>query len=126
LTAMWFYMMMSSLCNYHHSLPHSCPDNCGAILSSLAALSPSTQNIPEVVFLPTCPAGQPPAPLPLQLLLLRLDMREKFFTMRVVRPWHRLPSGRCPIPGKIQGQAGRGSEQPIQLKMSLLTAVGLV
>ena len=41
------------------------------------------------------------------------DIREKFFTVRVVRLWHRLPRGcGCPLPGSIQGQAGWGIEQP--------------
>jgi len=33
--------------------------------------------------------------------------------MRVLKHWSRLLSGgRCPKPGNIQGQVGRGSEQP--------------
>jgi len=44
----------------------------------------------------------------------RLDRREKFFcdegaeTLAQIAP----RGGRCPIPGNIQGQVGRGSEQP--------------
>jgi len=32
--------------------------------------------------------------------------------------------GRCPVPGNVQGQVGRGSEQPDGVKMSRLTAGG--
>jgi len=43
----------------------------------------------------------------------RLDIRKEFFTMRVVRPWPRLPREAvvCPLPGSVQGQVGRGFEQ---------------
>jgi len=44
-----------------------------------------------------------------------------------VKRWNRLPRevvDGIPIPGKIQGQAGQGSEQP-GLVMSLLIAGGL-
>jgi len=44
----------------------------------------------------------------------RLDIRKKFFTMRVVKHRHRLPTVvvDAPVPGNIQGQVGWGSEQP--------------
>jgi len=44
-----------------------------------------------------------------------LDVREKFFSMRVVRCWHRLRLQRdcgCPILGGVQGQVGWGPGQP--------------
>jgi len=54
----------------------------------------------------------------------RLDIRKKFFTMRVVRPWPRLNQrgGRCPVPGTIHGQVGWCSEQPGLVEETLLSA----
>ena len=42
----------------------------------------------------------------------RLDIRKKFFTVRVVRLEQVAQRGcGCPLPGSIQGQAGWGCEQ---------------
>ena len=41
----------------------------------------------------------------------RLDIRNKFFAIRVLAQVAQR-GGQCPIPGNIQGQVGRGSEQP--------------
>jgi len=44
----------------------------------------------------------------------RLDIRKKFFTIRVVKHWHRLPREAVPAPSLevFQGQVGWSSEQP--------------
>ena len=43
----------------------------------------------------------------------RLDVRQEFFTQRVVRRWHSCPEKLwCPIPGGAPGQAGWGPGQP--------------
>ena len=53
-----------------------------------------------------------------------LDVRKNFFTMRVVRPWHRLPREvvNAPSLGTFQVRLDRALNNLIQLKMSLLTA----
>jgi len=44
---------------------------------------------------------------------LRLDVRKKFFILRVVRPWPRLPAKLwLPLPGSVQDQVEWGSHQP--------------
>jgi len=54
----------------------------------------------------------------------RLNIRKKFFTVRVVRPWHRLPGEVVDAPslGTFQARLDGALSSLIQLKMSLLTA----
>ena len=44
----------------------------------------------------------------------RSDIGKKFFTVRVVKHWPRLPrrSCGCPLLGRVQGQVGWSSEHP--------------
>jgi len=54
----------------------------------------------------------------------RLDIRNKFFTMRVVKPWHTLPRVVADAPSLVTFQARLDGalSNLIQLKMSLLMA----
>ena len=55
---------------------------------------------------------------------LRLDIRKKAFTVRVVRHWNREQwCGRCPINGDFKGEAGWGPGQP-DLAVELLFTAG--
>ena len=54
---------------------------------------------------------------------LTLNIRRKFFTWRLVRPWNCCPEKcGCPIPGAAQGEVGRGAEQPELVRVSQPTA----
>jgi len=57
----------------------------------------------------------------------RLGIRKKCFTLRVVKPWHRLPRevGDAPSLGTFQARLDRALSSLVWLKMSLLTAGGL-
>jgi len=57
----------------------------------------------------------------------RLDIRRKFFTVRVVKHWHRLPREVVVAPSLEISKAGFDGalSNLIQLKMSVLTAGGL-
>jgi len=57
----------------------------------------------------------------------RADIRKKFFTVRVVKQWHRLPRevGDAPSPETFRARLDGALSNLIQLKMSLLMARGL-
>jgi len=57
----------------------------------------------------------------------RLDIRKIFFTLRLVKPWHRLPREVVDAPSleKFKVRLDRALSNLIQLKMTLLTAGGL-
>jgi len=57
----------------------------------------------------------------------RLDIRKKFFTMRVVRHWHRLPREAVAAPSMAvcKARLDGALSNLVWWKMSLLTAGGL-
>jgi len=57
----------------------------------------------------------------------RLDTRKKFFTMKVMKLWHRFPREvvDAPSPETFKARLDRALSNLIHLKMSLLTAGGL-
>ena len=57
----------------------------------------------------------------------RLDIRKKFFTMRVVKHWHRLPREvvDAPSPKTFKARLGGALSNLVWLKTSLLTPGGL-
>jgi len=54
----------------------------------------------------------------------RLDIKKKFFTMRVVKPWHRLPREVADAPSleTFKARLDGALSNLIQLKMALLVA----
>jgi len=56
---------------------------------------------------------------------LRLDIRKKFLTVRVVQHWNRLPREVVAAPSLETLKATLVLSNPVQLKMSLFTAGGL-
>ena len=57
----------------------------------------------------------------------RLNIRKKFFTLRVVRPWHRLPREVFDAPSleTLKARLDGALSTLIRLQMSLLAARGL-
>ena len=84
------------------------------LYSSLPVPEGASRKAGEGLFIRACSDRTRAHGFKLEECRFRLDIRKKFFPVRVVRHWNRLPRETvdAPIWKVFKGQAGWGSEQP--------------
>jgi len=102
-------------------------ERCGESLEQLPEPGGACRKGGESIFSRTCCDKTRSNGIKLWEGRFRLDIREKFLTMRVVKPWHRLPREVVDAPSleTFQARLDGALSNLVWLKMSLLTARGL-
>jgi len=96
-------------------------------LSSLPVLMAAYKKDRDRHFSRACCGGTRRNAFKLKEGRFRLDIRKKFFTMRMVKAWHWFPREAIdtPSPETLKVRLDGALSSPIKLKMSLFTAEGL-
>ena len=85
----------------------------GDLTTALQNLKGAYGKAGETIFIKACIDGMRGNGFELVEGRFRLDVRKKFFTVRVGRHWNKLPGEVMNVlPRGVQGQAGWGCEQP--------------